>query len=162
MSKLVAITHLHVVTIRADLSDSRASSKRQQVAIKECERYIEVIRKKIGPEPDGARLWINWEENSGEGACLEVICFYDPEIQISVDYAFACEAEGRWVGKDNCRYSTVKIGPDGAAIHSMNPRAQVHGEEADPSRTIYDNGKTMMPRLDQEEWTTQEILERES
>lgn len=63
----------------------------------ECNAYIEAIRKKLGDEPVGARLAIKAFPHDF-GTYNEVICYYDDEIQESVEYAFKCEAEapGTW------------------------------------------------------------------
>jgi len=59
---------------------------------KECEAYIEAIRKKLGNEPEGARLRVKgFQHDFGE--YFEVVCYFDTEIPESEEYAFRCEGE---------------------------------------------------------------------
>lgn len=57
----------------------------------ECRRFLELTRKKLGPEPQGA--WLSIKSNSHDfGTYYEVVCnFYDDEPE-AVAYAFNCEA----------------------------------------------------------------------
>lgn len=59
----------------------------------ECNRYIDLIRKKFGPEPIGAKLKIKKEYHDA-GPYLEVIVEYHDELADSVNYAYAVEANG--------------------------------------------------------------------
>jgi hypothetical protein len=61
-------------------------------ARKECRVYIGQLRRMFGDEPDGARLSIKSNPHDF-GTYLSVICYYDPAIQASVDYAFRCEGK---------------------------------------------------------------------
>jgi hypothetical protein len=47
-------------------------------AVRECTRYIELLRKTIGPEPEGARLGIKWFDHDFGQYC-EVVCYFDTE-----------------------------------------------------------------------------------
>ena len=60
--------------------------------MKECERFIELLRKTFGDEPDGARLAVKWFDHEF-GAYCEVVCWYDTEDEKARDYAFRCENE---------------------------------------------------------------------
>jgi len=64
----------------------------REKALAECKRFIQLLRKKFGPEPEDARLAIKWFEHDFGSYC-EVVCFYDTDIQESVDYALRCEGE---------------------------------------------------------------------
>jgi len=65
----------------------------RQRAIEEGRRYIELIRKKLGPEPEGARLKIT--SNSHDfGTYYEVVCEYDDEFPEAINYAYACDSDG--------------------------------------------------------------------
>ncbi len=56
----------------------------------ECERFIALLRKKFGPEPEGARLAVtSFPHDFGD--YLEVICSFDDTLPASVEYAFRCE-----------------------------------------------------------------------
>ena len=61
-------------------------------ALKECARFIALLRQTFGPEPDGARLHVRWFPHDC-GAYVEVVCDYDTELPDAVDYAYRCEAE---------------------------------------------------------------------
>lgn len=68
----------------------------ESLQLKESRRYIEQIRLQFGPEPDGARLKVQWQ-NHEFGRYTEVVCQYDPENEAAAAYAFACEdAWGDW------------------------------------------------------------------
>lgn len=68
-------------------------------AVPECRRFIELLRRAFGPEPEGARLLTKWFEHDFGDYC-EVVCFYTPEISASLDYAMRCEndAPTTWNG----------------------------------------------------------------
>lgn len=59
----------------------------------ECQRYIQVIREKMGQEPEGAKLAIKSAEHEF-GTYYEVVCYYDDKFPDSIDYAFRCESDG--------------------------------------------------------------------
>ena len=61
-------------------------------ANKECKKFIELIRKELGKEPDGARLSVKGFPHDF-GTYYEVVCWYDDALPDSVEYAFKCEAE---------------------------------------------------------------------
>lgn len=66
---------------------------------RECERYIRDIRRVLGPEPEGAKLYT--KSNSHDfGDYLEVECRFDPASDAATAYALACEGDGpeKWVG----------------------------------------------------------------
>jgi hypothetical protein len=56
----------------------------------ECRRFIALLRKKFGPEPEGARLAIkSFPHDFGD--YLEVVCYFDETLPESVEYAYRCE-----------------------------------------------------------------------
>lgn len=63
----------------------------------ECSRYIELIRNKLGSEPQGAKLDVKGF-NHDFGTYYEVVVRYDHRVKEAVDYAFRCdlEAPSRW------------------------------------------------------------------
>lgn len=77
----------------AQVGDENYESK----AIAECIRFIELLRKKFGPEPDGARL-SSKSFSHDYGSYREVVCYYNDSKPDSVEYAFKCENEapGTW------------------------------------------------------------------
>lgn len=66
-------------------------------ALAECRRFIELIRRKFGPEPEGARLTIKSFPHDF-GSYHEVVCWYDDTMEKSVAYAYEVEGEAptRW------------------------------------------------------------------
>jgi hypothetical protein len=69
----------------------------REKALQECARFIALLRKTFGPEPEGAWLSIKWFPHDvgvvGYDHYCEVVCHYNTEIPESVDYAYRCEAE---------------------------------------------------------------------
>jgi hypothetical protein len=56
----------------------------------ECKRYLELIRKVCGEEPEGARLAI--KSNSHDfGTYLDVVCYYDDGDEEAAEYAWGLE-----------------------------------------------------------------------
>jgi len=64
----------------------------QEQAVEECMRFIELLRKTFGDEPEGARLAIKWFAHDFGSYC-EVVCWYETEDEKARDYAFRCENE---------------------------------------------------------------------
>lgn len=62
-------------------------------ARKECNAYVEALRKKLGPEPDGAMLRVKSNPHDF-GSYLSVRCYYETDKQEAVDYALKCEGDG--------------------------------------------------------------------
>lgn len=63
----------------------------------ECLRYIELIRSRLGAEPEGARLRIIKNPNDF-GDYLDVVVEYNASIEAAVNYAFRAEKDAptRW------------------------------------------------------------------
>ncbi len=70
------------------------------LAKQECARFIGLVRRTFGPEPEGAALQTKAFPHD-LGTYYEVVCFFDPEIQASVDYAYRCEGETPRTWEDN-------------------------------------------------------------
>ena len=63
----------------------------------ECARFIELIRKTLGPEPEGAQLSV--KSNPHDFATYySVVCYFEEDDEEARNYAFRCEAEApaRW------------------------------------------------------------------
>ncbi len=56
----------------------------------ECLRFIDLIRKKLGPEPEGARLYVKSNPHDF-GTYLEVACGYYDDDEEARRYAYRCE-----------------------------------------------------------------------
>ena len=71
----------------------------REKALAECTRFIQLLRETFGPEPEGAQLSVKWFEHDFGGYC-EVVCYFNPESQASVEYAQRCEdhAPATWEG----------------------------------------------------------------
>jgi hypothetical protein len=76
----------------ADEDHAELSSPSYAVdAHKECRAYIQAIRRKLGPEPQGARLDVMAFPHES-GTYYEVICRFDNAQQPAVAYALRCES----------------------------------------------------------------------
>lgn len=74
----------------------------------ECQRFLALIRVKLGPEPEGTHLGIR--SNPHEfGAYLEVVCYFDDRDEEARAYAYKCESDGprKW-DDDGRREQTIK------------------------------------------------------
>lgn len=58
----------------------------------ECRRFIDLIRRAIGPEPPGARLRVKGFLHEF-GTYYEVVVEYNSEDEAAVDYAYRVERE---------------------------------------------------------------------
>lgn len=72
----------------AQVGQPNYASKAQQ----ECGRFIEAIRSKLGPEPQGAELRVKGFPHDF-GRYYEVVCYFDDNNEAAMEYAFKCEAE---------------------------------------------------------------------
>ena len=69
-------------------------------ALKECTRFIQLLREKFGSEPEGA--WLSAKAFPHDfGTYYEVVVYFNTDRQESVDYALRCEAEmpATWEGE---------------------------------------------------------------
>ena len=58
----------------------------------ECAHFIELIRKVLGPEPDGAHLAVKGFPHDF-GQYYEVVCYFEDSDEEARNYAFRCESE---------------------------------------------------------------------
>jgi len=63
----------------------------------ECKRFLELVRKVMGKEPDGAYLSVKGFPHDF-GTYYEVVCYFDDEDEEARKYAYRCESEApsRW------------------------------------------------------------------
>ena len=63
----------------------------------ECIRFIDLIRKVLGPEPEGATLQVKSNPHDF-GSYLSVVCYFDDANEAASEYAYRCEeaAPTRW------------------------------------------------------------------
>lgn len=59
---------------------------------KECQRFLDGIRLKLGAEPEGARLAVKSFPHDF-GSYYEVVCWYDTDKEASAEYAYKCDSE---------------------------------------------------------------------
>lgn len=64
-----------------------------ELAFDECRRYIELIRKKLGHEPAGAKLKIKWSPHDF-GSYAEVVCEFECDNNEAETYALNCDNNG--------------------------------------------------------------------
>jgi hypothetical protein len=58
----------------------------------ECKRFIALLRATFGPEPSGA--WLATKAFDHDfGTYYEIVCYFNPRVPKSIDYAFRCERE---------------------------------------------------------------------
>lgn len=61
-------------------------------ARKECIRFISLIRKVCGPEPELSTAQLKIKSNPHDfGDYLDVVCYFDDDDQLGIDYAFHVE-----------------------------------------------------------------------
>ena len=58
----------------------------------ECRRFMELIRKKLGPEPPGARLAVKSNPHDF-GTYYDVVCYYEDGDEEAANYAYRCEGD---------------------------------------------------------------------
>jgi len=93
----------------------------QERAVIEGLRFIDLIRKKIGPEPKGARLRLKWFPHDFGSYC-EVVCTFDTENEETIDYAFRCENNAPATWDDE-----TLVHPD-VSLKKFNPESSWDGE----------------------------------
>ena len=69
-------------------------------AREECNRFIELIRKKLGEEPPGARLAVKSNPHDF-GTYLEVVCHFEDSDEEARIYALRCESEAPRTWQDD-------------------------------------------------------------
>lgn len=79
----------------------------QRISGIECRAYIELLRRKLGPEPEGARLVVKSEPHD-YGSYKSVHCNFDSSVEIAVEYAYKCEGEGPTEWDELARKSLIE------------------------------------------------------
>ena len=77
----------------------------------EAERYVELIRQKLGSEPPGAHLRVKSCPHDF-GSYLDVVCVFDAEDQAAAEYAYMCESDGpkSWSDTEPLKRQTYRVG----------------------------------------------------
>ena len=70
----------------------------KEAALRECNRFIQQLRKQFGIEPEGASLKVQSFPYDGSNFgdidyYYEVVCEFDENIPESVEYAYHCESD---------------------------------------------------------------------
>ena len=71
--------------------------------------YILLIRQKLGQEPEGS--WLSTKSFPHDfGTYYDVVCYFNTDIEASVDYAYRCEAEtpATWEGEGYTAHRFVR------------------------------------------------------
>lgn len=76
-------------------------------SLEECNKYIALIRKKLGPEPHAAQLRTKLFPHDF-GSYREVVCYFDDKEPASVAYSLACEAHGPQMWSDETPFDWKK------------------------------------------------------
>lgn len=76
-------------------------------SLDECNKYIALIRKKLGPEPHAAQLRTKLFPHDF-GSYREVVCYFDDKEPASVAYSLACEAHGPQMWSDETPFDWKK------------------------------------------------------
>lgn len=78
----------------------------------ECRRFLDLIRKKLGPEPEGAMLGIKSNPHDF-GTYYEVVCYYyDDENEEAAKYAYRCESESPKTWNDDKPIEKEEVSAD--------------------------------------------------
>ena len=64
----------------------------QQQACQECTRFIDLLRRTVGEEPENAHLEIKSNPHDF-GTYYEVVCYFDDDDEEATNYAYRCESE---------------------------------------------------------------------
>ena len=77
----------------------------------ECRAFIGQLRRELGQEPEGASLQVKFFADGNHGY-YEVVCYFESDKKLSVDYAFRCEAKspGYWDEDAKCELANVEVG----------------------------------------------------
>ena len=101
------------------------------IAFLQCRRYIAVLRREIGPEPDGARLRVR-RSGIDVDPYIDVVVEYDDQKPAAVDYAHRCERDApiRWLEPEEPAMERVRTveRADGAGAGARNGAAGVMRE----------------------------------
>jgi hypothetical protein len=86
-----------------------------ELAFLQCRRYIALLRRAIGPEPDGVRLRVRRSDTDVD-PYIDVVVEYDGQNPAASAYALRCEREAptRWsetVGEPNGEREEVVTRP---------------------------------------------------
>jgi hypothetical protein len=78
----------------------------------ECRAYVNLLRRVLGQEPDGARLTVRSHPHDF-GSYLSAACEYDPSIAGAIEYAMRCESDGpqEWDEQARSELSQPNPGP---------------------------------------------------
>lgn len=101
-------------------------------ARRECNAFINQLRRQFGEEPDGAELRVKGQSHDF-GTYYEVWCYYDPAVEGALAYALKCEGEAATEWDDEARKElaakpvngTARPGTVGAVLDAKTPAPKV-------------------------------------
>ena len=110
-------------------------------AREEAQRFIELIRQKLGPEPPGARLRVKSCPHDF-GTYLDVVVGYATEDEEAAEYAYLCESEGPRTWDDSAPLSKKPCEVTGYLEASVSVEAvSVHMAEVQGKRIFREKAK---------------------
>ena len=83
----------------------------------ECLRFLELVSKKLGPEPEGASLAIKSNPHDF-GTYYEVVCYFEDSNEEAREYALLCEGEAPLTWGDDT------LSPEKKAAHEKRREAR--------------------------------------
>ena len=93
----------------------------------ECRRFLELIRKKLGVEPPGARLAVKANPHDF-GTYYDVVCWFDDEYEEARHYALRCERDAPTTWEDD-KLSPEEEAAEKARQETLEQICRVCGEE---------------------------------
>ena len=77
----------------------------------ECHAFMQLIRRTLGNEPEGARLAAKFNRD-GDYGYYEVVCHYNRAYPQALDYAFRCEADAptKWDAQARTELAAYPVG----------------------------------------------------
>ena len=93
----------------------------------ECRRFLELIRKKLGVEPPGARLAVKANPHDF-GTYYDVVCWFDDEYEEARHYALRCESQSPTTWQDD-KLSPEEEAAEKARQETLEQICRVCGEE---------------------------------
>ena len=126
--------------MRDDISIGSAPSEEECVQVNpqgdyheamraECRRFLELIRKKLGPEPPGARLAITNNPHDF-GTYYDVVVYFEDQDEEARRYAFRCESLSPRTWDDD-KVSPAEEAHEQARQDAVEGMCRVCGEEID-------------------------------
>ena len=95
----------------------------------ECLRFLELVSKKLGPEPQGASLAIKGNPHDF-GTYYDVVCYFDDGNEEAREYALLCEAEAPATWGDDMLSPEKKAAFEARRAEKLAARREAEAEDA--------------------------------